>query len=105
MPDPRTSYKQSATDPQSFYERLDYIIERLLPNNRHMVGLLLFGNVMSLCLRGAVYTETQHTFNSWIGCHMVCYYLFLRYRLHESSTVSETAEATPPKDTLAMLTR
>jgi hypothetical protein len=105
MPDPRTSYKQSATDPQSFYERLDYIIERLLPNNRHMVGLLLFGNVMSLCLRGAVYTETQHTFNSWIGCHMVCYYLFHRYRLHESSTVSETAEATPPKDTLAMLTR
>jgi hypothetical protein len=105
MPDPGTSYKQSATDPQSLDERLDYIIERILPNNRQIVGLLFFGNIISLCLRGAVYTEGQHSFNLWIGCYTVCHCLYHRYHPRKSSTPSETAEAPPPKDTSAIPTR
>jgi hypothetical protein len=79
MSDPETSHRQPATGFQSFEKGLDYIVERILPNNRQMAGLLFFGNVIPLYLRGAVYTDNQHSFNLWVGCYMVCYYAFHRY--------------------------
>lgn len=78
-----TSYSQPATDPQSFEKRLDYIIERILPNNRQMLGLLLFGNTVPFYLRGAVYSD-QFSFNIWVGCYMICYYLYHHYHLNQS---------------------
>jgi hypothetical protein len=78
-----TSYSRPATDPQSFEKRLDHIIERILPNNRQMLGLLLFGNTVPFYLRGAVYSD-QLSFNIWVGSYMICYYLYHHYHPNQT---------------------
>jgi hypothetical protein len=89
MSNSESSYEWPATDSRSFEEKLDYIIERILPNNYQMAGLLVLGNVIPWYLRGAVYTENQHSFNLWVGGYMVCYYLFHRYNLNKPHTAPE----------------
>jgi uncharacterized protein YjlB len=78
-----TSYTRPATDPQLFEKILDYIIERIHLNNRQMLWLLLFGNAVPLYLRGAVYSD-QLSFNIWVGCYMISYYLYHHYHPNQS---------------------
>lgn len=37
------------------------------------VGLLIFGNLLSLILRGAVFTHNQIMFNMLLVVHMICF--------------------------------
>lgn len=97
MTNPDMSYRQLATIFEAIGERLDYVIERILPNNRQMIGLLVCGNAIPLYLRGAVYTDNQHTFNLWICLYMICYHLFGPCHSDKSSATSETAEPPPSK--------
>ena len=84
-----TSHKRPATDPQKIEKRLDYIIDKIFPNNSHMFAILVLGNIVPFCLTGAVYSH-QLIFSNWVVIYMVCYYLCQQYRPKQASTASKS---------------
>lgn len=61
------------------------------------VGLLIFGNLLSLILRGAVFTHNQIMFNMLLVVHMICFrYLHPPGQSHSSKpSTSSTTDRTP----------
>lgn len=84
-----TSHKRPATGSQKFEGKLDYIIDRIIPNNSQMFKLLVLGNLVPLYLRGAVYSD-QLIFSRLVIIYMICYYLCHKYRPSQSGTASRS---------------
>ena len=84
-----TSHKRPATDLPKFEEKLDYIIDGVIPNNSQMFIILVFGNIVPFYLRGAVYSD-QVAFSTSVVIYMICYYLCQQYRPNHASTASRS---------------
>ena len=92
MSELETSYRQPPSTFKALSELLDYIVEKILPSNRQMIGLLVLGNVIPLYLRDGVYTGNQHSFSLWVCLYMVCYHFTGPRGAIDSGTAPETGE-------------